>query len=149
MFTVHIYVEADSTAPRNMTRMTGYVLECQTASGTTKTVEGFNKKTGTYHNTILLALEDALKRLNQSCEIHIHSQNRYVLTSIDQYLHIWAGNGYRNRKGELIKNHFEWSRLWELLSEHLIVVEAGLHSYYSWMLSEMQRKAREIQEVPE
>lgn len=149
MFTVHIYVETESTAPCSMSRMSGYILECKTASGATRTVEGFGKKMGTYHRAVLLTLEDALKRLNQPCEIHIHTQDEYVLTSIEKYLPIWAGNGYRNRKGDLIKNHFEWGRIWELLKGHLVTAEPGMHSYYSWMLSEMKRKSRETQEVPE
>ncbi len=145
MQTVHIYVETDSTSPRSAARMTGYVLEYKKQSGETKTIEGFSKKMGTYHRAILLAMEDALKRMIRPCELHIHTQDEYVLNSIDKYLHIWAANGYRNKKGDLVKNHFEWGRIWELLQGHLIVIEAGMHSRYSDMVTQMREKTREIQ----
>lgn len=141
MYVVHLYAEAENEAPRNMQRMAGYVLECTTASGKTRTVENFAKYTGTYHAVVLGVIVDALKRINQSCELHIHTKDEYVLMAIDKNLHIWAGNGFRTAKGELVKNHFEWSRIWGLLNKHLIVAEQGPHAYYSWMVSEMKRNA--------
>ena len=149
MQTVHIYVETENTSPRSTSRMAGYVLEYKKQSGEMKTAEDFSQKIGTYHRAILLAMEDALKRMNRPCELHIHTQDEYVLNSIDKYLHIWAANGWRNKKGDLVKNHFEWSRLWRLLQGHLIVTEAGMHSRYSNMVTQMREKMREIQEVPE
>lgn len=44
MHVVHIYAETDSTAPKSMERMSGYVLECTTASGQIVTKEHFEKR---------------------------------------------------------------------------------------------------------
>lgn len=140
MQTVHIYVETDITAPRPVQRYVGYVLECMTVSGKTGTRERFQKKTGTYHQAILEALIEAVERINQSCEVHIHTQDTFVLDMIGKNLSLWAGNEFRNSKGELVKNHSLWSRLWTLLQRHLIETERGEHPYLNWMQSEMMKR---------
>lgn len=140
MFTVNVYVEAGSAAPRKMRRMTAYVLECTTASGKMRTIEGFQEKEATYHGAILMTLLDAVKRLNQPCELHIHTQDGYIVNSLNNSLKTWAKNGYQLRSGDIVKNRMEWEGLWNYLHEHLFTAETGTHSYYSWMMTEMERK---------
>lgn len=139
MYVVHIYAETDSTAPKSQERMAGYVLECITSSGKTATREYFEKKTGTYHAVILRTLIDAMSRINQSCEIHVHTQNDFILESLVSNLPGWASNDYRSQKGTMIKNCQEWQKLWELVKKQLIVKAPGMHSYYAWMQGEMAR----------
>lgn len=139
MFTVHIYVETDSTAPRSKDRMAGYVLEYVTASGQIATREHFEKKTGTYHAVILQILIDAMQRINKPCEIHVHTQNEFILESLVSNLPGWSTNSYRSQKGTLIKNYVEWQQLWELVKEQLVVKAPGKHEYYDWMQGEMGR----------
>lgn len=139
MRTVHIYVETDVTAPRSTERYAGYVLEYITRSGWTETRKDFRKKTGTYHQVTLETLIEAMARINQSCEIHIHTRNTFILDMIERNLSLWAGNEFRNSKGELVKNHDLWSRLWLLSQKHLLVKEPGEHSYLHWMQDEMMK----------
>lgn len=139
MHVVHIYAETDNTAPKSQERMSGYVLECTTSSGRTVTREHFEKKQGTYHAVILQTLIDAMERINQSCEVHVHTQNDFVLENLVSNLPGWASNGYKSRKGTLIKNCQEWQMLWELVKKQLVVKEPGMHSYYDWMQGEMKR----------
>lgn len=136
VYRVDIYVEADSTTPRQSVRAAGYVLECIKGDAV-HTREEFAHKTGTYNAVILQMLVKALKRINQSCEVHIHTQDTYVLNMIDKNLELWAGNGFHTVKGELVKNHFEWEQVWKLGSRHLLVAEPGEHSYFTWMQGEM------------
>ena len=140
MHVVHIYAERDSMAPRTQERMAGYVLECVTSSGKTVTRVNFEKKTGTYHAVILLTLIDAMKRINQSCEIHVHTQNDFILESLVSNLPGWASNGYKSQKGTLIKNCQEWQQLWELVKKQLIIKEPGMHAYYDRMQEEMAKR---------
>lgn len=88
---------------------------------------------------ILQTLIDALQRINQSCEIHVHTQNDFVLGSLVSNLPGWASNSYKSQKGTLIKNCQEWKKLWELVKKQLIIKEPGMHSYYGWMQAEMER----------
>ena len=69
-------------------------------NGEEKTVNGFGHIFGTYHEATLRSLSDALDRLNQSCEVHIHTEDRFVLNMLDTQLEKWAGNNYLNAKGE-------------------------------------------------
>lgn len=139
MYVVHIYAETDSTAPKSQERIAGYVLECTTASGHIVTKEHFEKKTGTYHAVILRTLIDAMERINQSCEIHVHTQNDFILESLVSNLPGWASNGYRAQRGTLIKNCQEWQRLWELVKKQLVIKDPGTHQYYNWMQEEMKK----------
>lgn len=140
MFVVHIYVETDTAAPRETERKVMYVLEYTRATGELYTKEEVIKKTDTYHGAILGALETALGRINKSCELHLHSRDEYVISSIEKNLPVWEKNGYRTKKGDLVKDHFAWRNIQEKIKDHLIVPEPGSHSYLSWMLSEMARR---------
>lgn len=135
---VHIYAESETAAPRCMKRRMGYVLE-YVSSGRTFTREEFYEDTGTYHAVILRALTKAVKRIKEPCELHIHTQDTFTLEMLDENLPYWAVNGYRTAKGKLIKNHFEWQNLFEASRSHLITKEAGMHTYYHWMLDEMKK----------
>ncbi len=139
MFTVHIYVETDTTIPRSTGRKAMYVLEYTRITGGLYTKEEIIEKTDTYHGAILAALEAALGRINKSCELHLHSRDEYVINSIEKNLPAWKENGYRTKKGDLVKNHFAWRRIQEKLESHLIVIEPGPHSYLSWMLLQMAK----------
>ncbi len=140
MYKVNIYAESDNTAPGCAARMAGYVLECRDSKGRSRTVQEFYEDIGTYHAVILKAIARAVKRLNQTCEVYIHTQNDYVLGMIYKNLSNWAANGYRTKKGDLVKSWAEWSRLYGLLKGHIYTTEEGMHSYYAWMLSEMARE---------
>lgn len=137
MYVVHIYAEADSTAPKEAERMTGYVLECE---GRETTVQGFHTWTATYHAAILSTICTALSRINQSCEVHIHTQNTFVLTMLEKNLSAWAGNGFRNIKGEPIKNDILWKKVWGYYQKHLIIAEPGLHPYLNWLEDEFTKR---------
>lgn len=138
---VHIYAEARSSAPRKAKRMTGYVLEYITHSGETVTKEAFAERDATYHASILLTVLEALGRMNRGCEVHIHTQDSYVLRMLDQNLEAWTENGFRNAKGHEVANAEQWRQVAECAAEHLLVPEPGEHSYYAWMLGEMEKAA--------
>ena len=55
---------------------------------------------GTRHETEVKAITEALSRLNQSCEVHIHCEDTYVVNIIDIFLPGWAGNGFKTAKRE-------------------------------------------------
>lgn len=148
MFVVHIYAEADSTAPRSQQRMAGYVLEYITPSGRTETKEEFVKVTGTYHAVILQMLCAAASRITKSCELHIHTQDSFVLGCMVSDLPGWASNGYRSKRGTLIKNCREWQQLWEKVAVQQVVKEPGMHTYYNWMQGKMAEEKERLKNPP-
>ena len=139
MWRVNIYVESDSTTPKSIQRKTGYVLECQRKNGDTATMEAFGRKVGTYHAVILQTFAEAMKRLTQNCELHLYSQDTFVLDMAEKNLQVWAQNDFRKANGALLANHFQWRRLWELAQGNIIVKEPGMHQYFAWMQSEMTK----------
>lgn len=138
MHIVHIYAESETADFRCVNRGVGYVLETVLPSGKTVTREKFMQMTGTYNDVILRAFNEALARMKEPCEIHLQSQNRYILTAIDRYLDTWEENGYRKASGEEISGAEHWKEFSKLIEKHLICVESGQHSYLSWMMNEMK-----------
>ena len=80
---VHIYIETDSKAPQRQLRKYGYVLECS-LRGAIWTKEKFGEAEGTYHSVVLRALIEAMKRLTKESEVHIHTENVYILSMLEK-----------------------------------------------------------------
>lgn len=137
MDVVHLYAESGNVAPRNLTRKTGYVLEYITKTGRTVTRERFTDREGTYNAVTLQMIAEGLQRLVHPCEVHVHTQNRYILTMMSTRLEEWKENGYRTARGDPVSNDEKWKQIAE--TEHLLVPEPGSHPYLEWMLNEMRK----------
>lgn len=138
---VHIYAETASRGFTKTMRPVAYLLETRTSTGKTATRDEFYEEESTYHEAILGAFGNALSRLKESCEVHLHTQDTFVLNMINgTYLDEWEKADYRNAKGEPIKNADQWEKIAGGIKGHLILTEPGRHSYYNWMVSEMERR---------
>lgn len=140
---VHIYAETDTPAPTTVKRYGGYVLECIRKNGEPATREEFMEMENTYHGVILQMFVLAIKRINQPCEIHLHTQNAYILNMVDKFLSTWAENDFHNSKGEPVKNADIWEHLWQQVKTHKIVIEHGMHPYYGWIQTEIMKIKKE------
>lgn len=138
MFVVHMYVEAANTSPKEMLRQTGYILEYERKNGTVHEHTEYMRQAGTYNNAILKTLIKAVEELKKPCEIHLHSQNDYILGAVSRYLPRWAENNYQSAKGTHVRNHFDWAILHEKLKNHITVPEPGMHMRYGEMLDAME-----------
>ncbi len=137
MHRAHIYITVDSEAPRVTRKQYGYVLQCE---GKETTVTGFGAVDGTYHHAVLTALVEGLKRFNQSCEIHIHSGNTYILDMLKNYIHKWAAKDFKTSKGKPVSDRELWIELWRLMRQHLIVTEPGKHEFDNWLKLQLEEK---------
>ena len=72
MWKVDIYLETDSTFQGKRERKCGYVLVTM-VKDEEKTKENFGKSNGTYHQSVLVTLAEALSRMNVSSEICVHT----------------------------------------------------------------------------
>ena len=136
---IDIYIETDSTSPRTLARKYSYVLECE-LRGRPVTREGFGQTEGTYNQSVLTALTEALARIKQPCEIHIHSGNEFVLNMVDNNLSKWAAGGFVTGKGKPVAKREEWETIWNLLKGPMTVTEHGGHAYSGWLKNEMERR---------
>lgn len=139
MMVAGIYIETDRKNTRKSKKKYGYVLECE-VRGETKTREGFGKVEGTYHKATLEALIEALGRFRKQCEIHIYSEDTFVLNMFRGNLELWEENGYTTSKGKEVANKEEWEKVRELTKRHKIVPEPGKHAYSSWIMEELARR---------
>lgn len=141
MWKVDIYLETDSTFQGKRERKCGYVLATM-VKNEEKTKENFGKSNGTYHQSVLVTLAEALSRMNVSSEICVHTQDGYVASRIPK-LEEMAGEGWRDGKGELIKNAAEWEQIYRLVhafpDPHKMTARSEKHSYSTW-LQEMMKK---------
>ena len=141
MWKVDIYLETDSTFQGKRERKCGYVLATM-VNGEEKTKENFGKSNGIYHQSVLATFAEALSRMNVSSEICVHTQDGYVAIRIPK-LEEMAGEGWRDGKGELIKNAAEWEQIYRLVhtfqDPHKMTARSEKHSYSTW-LQEMMKK---------
>ena len=135
---VHIYIGKDSKAPRTQVRKYGYVLAC-TLKGKLKTKQEFKETKGTYNRVTLEAITEAVARVVKPSEIHIHTENAFILTMLEENLDKWEQNGYVTTKGEPVANGDLWKQLKEKAGEHLLLSEPGKHEYSMWIQEQLKR----------
>lgn len=116
---VHIYIGTDSKAPRVQPRKYGYVLAC-TLKGKLETKQGFKETKGTYNRATLEAITEAVGRVVKQSEIHIHTENAFILTMLEENLD-------------------RWKQLKEKAGEHLLLSEPGKHEYSMWIQEQLKR----------
>lgn len=89
---------------------------------------------------VLLALRDALQRMNYACRVTIYTESAYIAGAVNNcWPQAWAGNGWKNAKGKEVQDKELWSRILELAGEagHELAVEAGAHEFVPWMRWQM------------
>lgn len=142
---VDIYIETSSTYQGSTDRKCSYVLSVSIRNEE-RTREGFGHLEGTWHQAILITLAEALERMTVPCEICVHTRDAYVCSRIAK-LEDLAGSGWKDSKGELIKNAEEWQRIYSaahaLPDAHKISGISGKHSYSEWLQEEMEKRKDE------
>ena len=113
---VDIYIETSSTYQGTADRKCSYVLSVSIRNEE-RTREGFGHFEGTYHQTVLLTLAEALERMTVPSEICVHTRDAYVSSRILK-LEELAGSGWKDTRGEPIRNAEElWGKGWSLRPE--------------------------------
>ena len=69
----------------------------------------------------IFAVIEALKILNQPCNIDLYSDSKYVISAINEgWLNKWKKNNWRRNKNDLVLNVDLWQELLSLLEMHNI-----------------------------
>lgn len=68
----------------------------------------------------LLAAIEALESLNKPCQIDLYTDSQYVQKGITEWLANWIKRGWKNAKGDAIKNQDLWQRLSDATKTHKI-----------------------------
>ena len=142
---VDIYLETSSIFQGITDRKCGYVLSVL-VHNEEKTREGFGHYKGTYHQTVLLTLAEALERMTVPSEICVHTRDAYVSSRILK-LEELAESGWKDTKGEPIRNAEEWKRVYAaahaLPDAHHLTGKTEKHSYSGWLQEEMEKRKDE------
>lgn len=109
---VDVYLETDSVYQGKTYRKCGYVLSTVLRSGNEWTREYFGNYTGTYHQTVLRVIDEALSRMNFPVEVCVHTQDIYAASRLSK-LEKMVEDGWCDAKGNLIKTHRNGSRYTE------------------------------------
>lgn len=136
---VNIYIGTDGASTRKSWKRYGFVMECFVRNET-RTKESFGECEGTYNRVILEVICKALERMKEPCEIHLYTENTYILKMIEHNLEHWKANGFRTSKDKPVKNEDLWQQYCRLSEKHLIKPEYGANQYLSWIKEEIERR---------
>lgn len=72
----------------------------------------------------LLGIIEPLESLNESYEIHIITDSRYVSDAVNQnWLKTWSRRGWKTSSKKKAKNIDLWKRFLDLMNKHTITIE--------------------------
>ncbi len=103
------------------------------------------KKDTTNNVMEITAVIEGLKLLKYPCDVEIYSDSAYVVNAFNQnWITGWKRNGWRNSKGENVKNRELWEELEELRKAHkvkFIKVKGHSDNKYNNRCDELARNA--------
>lgn len=117
----HIHTAVLQKGIKPCERQYGYIIRPEGKDGYS---EGFGAMEGTYQATVLTAITEALDRFTQTdrtgkpvrCDVIIHSPDKGVLhhaqNSMEKH---WQFNGWKNARGEDIRNKRYWEGMYNKL----------------------------------
>ena len=82
-----------------------------------KELFGGEKET-TNNRMELMAAIRALEVLNQSCTVKLHSDSKYVLQGITEWMENWKKRGWKTAAKKPVKNEDLWRRLDAAMQRH-------------------------------
>lgn len=134
---VGIYIETDSLQQSSAKRKYGYYIGAM-RKGEMQTEEGFGEIEATYHQTILYVLAEALGRFHAPAEITVYSRDAYVIANLLKKEEIQEA-GFKDKKGQDIKNAEEWKKICERAEMHEIDGVTGKHEFSTVLQDDMKR----------
>lgn len=141
---INIYAETKPQTFKRAGRAVGYVLELvDIEGGTVATTTDWAWQVCTWNEGVLQAFISALARLRTPCEVHLYTQDKTILDLFNNNLEKWSKTGYRNSRGQEIRNAQLWKQMAEACRGHLILAEetyGTVHSFYHWMMDQMEKE---------
>ena len=72
----------------------------------------------------LQAVIQGLKALNRSCKVKVYSDSAYFINALEKKWYVnWRKNGWKNSKGEPVKNRDLWEALLEQMARHQLSLQ--------------------------
>ena len=72
----------------------------------------------------LCAVIEGLKALKRSCRVKVYSDSAYFINALEKKWYVaWRKNGWKNSKGEPVKNRDLWEALLAQMERHQLIPE--------------------------
>ena len=88
-------------------------------NGNLKKLKGYEPET-TNNRMELKAVIEGLRALTRSCDIELHTDSKYVMHGITEWLNNWKRNGWRTAARKPVKNIDLWQQLDDEVARHKI-----------------------------
>lgn len=138
---VNLYIETDLHGPRRQNGTVMYLLETQTSKGAATRDKLITIPATTEHHLTLEALDDALGRINQSCQVEIYLSDPYIAGAIDSGLvQQWQIRDWQTARGDPLKDADLWEAIAGHLRKHVVTIHTGEHhGYRGWMQGQIKK----------
>ncbi len=105
-----------------------------------------NERESTNNRMELRAPIEALRLLKKSSEVTIHTDSKYVMDGITQWIFNWKKNGWKSAKKDPIKNSELWRELDAEVAKHKITwkwVKGHSGNHFNEIVDQLAREAAE------
>ena len=140
--TVNLYIDTDLHGPRRQDGTAMYILETQTGKGTVTRDKLISIPATTEHHLVLEALADAMARINQSCQVEVYLQDRYIADAINSGLvQQWQIRDWQTAKGNPVTDADLWAAIAGHLRKHIVTLHlAEHHAYRGWIQDQIKNQ---------
>lgn len=136
----HIYIETSLAWPKAGSGIVGLIFTDKN-DGFTKTLFG-RVDDATENKAILIGIKNALKYCSSFDLINLHLTCRYVAAGFN-WLPSWKKNDFKNKKGELVKDHELWQEIARELNEKELRIHLNeFNGYRKWLKAECLNRGR-------
>ena len=145
MKTVEIYIGTDLRGPARGTGKVIYIMRTLLQSDQYYESQPAvrSEEDATESHMVLLALRDAIKRINYACEVVIYMECTYVAAAVNNMWPVaWRDNNWQTARGAAKDVDLWQDILYELeVAGHILKAVSGKHEFCDWMRSNMPRLA--------
>lgn len=142
---VNLYVYNSIRGVRASNGAIGYLLEYETENGPYTKDEKHTVYQMTRQAAELTAINEALTKVREPCEIRIFTLTKPILNAWKNgWIDTWMESDGKKASGEEIANLEQWRTLYRFICKHEITITDEHHSYESWLKNEVETLTNRI-----
>ncbi len=141
---VNLYLVSSLKGPKRRNGAYGYVLERKTSKGTATLTNVKAVEDSTEHQSLIIAMLEAAKRLNEPCNLTIYTDDGYIEAALTTWIAQWQQSEWTNKKGMTVADADKWQQFCDVMSENTImeVIVKEEHEYHDWLMRETESVAK-------
>lgn len=145
---LNIYIETGIRGPCKRNGIVGYIIEMRTEKGPATLTNFIRVEDVAENRAVLCAVTAALSRIKEKCVLNIFTNSNYLYLGfeIENRAQKWAQAGWKNRKGQEIKNLDKWQETLNLLNGSLYRFHLNERNEYGdWLARETEKRQAALQ----